>query len=46
MPSVKHYSVLIWGLVAILGAVALAFLVGLVNPQEKMNGLWLVVAVG
>jgi carbon starvation protein len=33
-----------WGVLAILGSVALAFVVGLVNPQEKVNGLWLVVA--
>jgi carbon starvation protein len=33
-------------LVAILGAVALAFVTGLVNPHEKVNGLWLVVAAG
>ena len=44
MPPVKHFLVLMWGLVAILGAVALAFVTGLVNPQEKVNGLWLVVA--
>ena len=34
----------VWGILAILGAVALAFVTGLVNPQEKVNGLWLVVA--
>ena len=34
----------LWGLLAVLGSVALAFVVGLVNPQEKVNGLWLVVA--
>ena len=44
MPPVKHLAVFIWGLVGILGAVALAFVTGLVNPQEKVNGLWLVVA--
>jgi len=44
MPRVKHLVVFIWGLVTILGAVALAFVTGLVNPQEKVNGLWLVVA--
>ena len=32
------------GFLAVLGSVALAFVVGLVNPQEKVNGLWLVVA--
>ena len=35
---------LIWPLLAILGAVALAFVTGLINPAEKVNGLWLVVA--
>ncbi|MEX5218178.1 MAG: carbon starvation protein A [Nitrospira sp.] len=37
-------SALIWALLAILGAVALAFVTGLINPDEKVNGLWLVVA--
>ena len=32
------------GFLAVLGSLALAFVVGLVNPQEKVNGLWLVVA--
>ncbi len=32
------------GFLAVLGSVALAFVVGLVNPQEKVNWLWLVVA--
>ena len=39
-------KLVLWGFLAILGAVALAFVVGLVNPQEKVNGLWLVVAAG
>ena len=34
----------LWGFLSLLGAVALAFVTGLVNPQEKVNGLWLVVA--
>ena len=34
----------VWAFLAILGAVSLAFVVGFVNPQEKVNGLWLVVA--
>jgi len=34
----------LWGFLAVLGSVALAFVVGFVNPQEKVNGLWLVVA--
>lgn len=37
---------LLWGGLVILGSVALAFVTGLVNPQEKVNGLWLVVAAG
>jgi hypothetical protein len=37
-------KLVLWGLLAVLGSVALAFVVGLVNPQEKVNGLWLVVA--
>ena len=37
-------KLVLWGFLAILGSVALAFVVGFVNPQEKVNGLWLVVA--
>ena len=44
MPRVKPLLVLIWGLLAILGALALAHVTGLVYPHEKVNGLWLVVA--
>jgi carbon starvation protein len=44
MPRVKHLLVLMWSLVSILGAVSLAFVAGFINPQEKVNGLWLVVA--
>lgn len=33
-----------WAIIAIMGAVALAFVTGLVHPNEKVNGLWLVVA--
>jgi hypothetical protein len=35
---------LLWVLLSILGAVALAHLVGGINPHEKVNVLWLVVA--
>ena len=35
---------LLWALLSILGAMALAHVVGAVNPNEKVNGLWLVVA--
>ena len=34
----------LWVLLSGLGAVALAHVVGVVNPSEKVNGLWLVVA--
>ena len=35
---------LLWALLSVLGGIALAFVTGLVNPNEKLNGLWLVVA--
>lgn len=35
---------LLWVLLSLLGAVALAHVVGAVKPTEKVNGLWLVVA--
>jgi carbon starvation protein len=35
---------LLWALLSILGAVALAHVAGVINPDEKVNGLWLVVA--
>ncbi|TAJ31968.1 MAG: carbon starvation protein A [Nitrospirae bacterium] len=35
---------ILWGLVAVLCAVAFGFVTGLLNPGEKVNGLWLVVA--
>jgi hypothetical protein len=34
---------LLWVLLSVLGAFALAHVVGAVNPSEKVNGLWLVV---
>jgi carbon starvation protein len=37
-------SSLIWALLAVLGAIALAFVTGIMSPQEQVNGLWLVVA--
>jgi carbon starvation protein len=39
-------KLVLWGFLAVLGSVALAFVVGLVTPTEKVNGLWLVVAAG
>ncbi len=38
MSSLTHA---LWGFLAILGAVALPFVTGLVHPEEKVNGLWL-----
>jgi carbon starvation protein len=35
---------LLWGLVSIMGAVAIAVVTGIFNPSEKVNALWLVVA--
>ncbi|HSF66500.1 MAG TPA: carbon starvation CstA family protein [Nitrospiraceae bacterium] len=37
-------KLLLWLPLAVLGAVSLAFVTGFVNPDEKVNGLWLVVA--
>ena len=37
---------LLWVLLSFLGAVALAHVTGAINPHEKVNGLWLVVAAG
>ena len=42
----KFASTLLWALLAVLGAIALALVTGLVHPHEKVNGLWLVVATG
>ena len=35
-----------WILVSLLCAVSFGFVTGLVNPEEKVNGLWLVTAAG
>ena len=40
----KLASSLLWALLSILGAVALAHVVGVISPIEKVNGLWLVVS--
>jgi carbon starvation protein len=40
----KAATNLLWVLLSILGAFALAHVVGVINPGEKVNGLWLVVA--
>ena len=44
MPRMKLPLVLLWVLLSILGAIALAHVTGLLYPYEKVNGLWLVVA--
>jgi carbon starvation protein len=44
MPRMSALKLVLWGFLAVLGSVAIAFVVGFVNPQEKVNGLWLVVA--
>ncbi|MDR4467463.1 MAG: carbon starvation protein A [Nitrospira sp.] len=44
MPPMKMAANLLWLLLSVLGALALAHVVGVVNPDEKVNGLWLVVA--
>jgi carbon starvation protein len=44
MPRMKVAVNLLWVLLSVLGAVALAHVVGVINPHEKVNGLWLVVA--
>ncbi len=40
----KALRALIWALTAAICAVAFGFVAGIVNPAEKVNGLWLVVA--
>jgi carbon starvation protein len=44
MPRMPAIKLVLWAVLAILGAVALAHVAGLVYPHEKVNGLWLVVA--
>jgi carbon starvation protein len=40
----KPVMVVVWALIAGLCAVSFGFVTGLFNPDEKVNGLWLVVA--
>ncbi len=40
----KAVKVLVWGVTAAVCAVAFGFVAGIVNPGERVNGLWLVVA--
>ncbi|HEY6084602.1 MAG TPA: carbon starvation CstA family protein [Nitrospira sp.] len=44
MPRVRYFLFLAWCLFSLVGAIALAFVTGLVHPHEKVNALWLVVA--
>jgi carbon starvation protein len=44
MPRMSALTLVLWGFLAVFGSVALAFVVGFVYPQEKVNGLWLVMA--
>lgn len=44
MPLMKAAMNLLCVLLSILGSVALVHVVGVVNPREKVNGPWLVVA--
>src|SRR4051812_24818241 len=37
-------KLVLWAFPVILGSLAFAYVVGVVNPNEKVNGLWLVVA--
>jgi carbon starvation protein len=37
-------KLVLWAFLVILGSVSFAYVVGVVNPNEKVNGLWLVVA--
>jgi carbon starvation protein len=43
MPPMKIASML-WIVLSIFGAFALAQVAGFVSPKEKVNGLWLIVA--
>ena len=44
MPRMKFGSAVLWAVLSLLGAFALVQVVGLVNPHENVNGLWLIVA--
>src|SRR5689334_4915984 len=44
MPHMCALKLVLWAFLVILGSVAFAYVVGVVNPNEKVNGLWLVVA--
>jgi carbon starvation protein len=44
MATMRSVARLAWAIVAVLCAIAFGFVAGLLNPDEKVNGLWLVVA--
>src|SRR5690242_13869913 len=44
MLGMSALKVVLWAVIALLGAGALAIVTGILSPQEKVNGLWLVVA--
>jgi carbon starvation protein len=44
MPRMTAAVNALWALLSILAALALAHVVGILHPHEKVNGLWLVVA--
>jgi carbon starvation protein len=46
MPRMKWPWLALWTGLSLLGALGLAHVTGLINPTEKVNGLWLVVAAG
>ncbi|HJT20586.1 MAG TPA: carbon starvation CstA family protein, partial [Nitrospira sp.] len=46
MPRMRAAINVLWAALSILGAIALAHVVGILRPHEKVNGLWLVVAAG
>jgi hypothetical protein len=46
MPRMSALKRVLWGFLAVLGAVALAPRGRPLNPDERVNGLWLVVPAG
>jgi len=37
---------IIWIIISLIAAIALSVVVGIFNPSEKINALWLIVAAG
>ena len=40
------FAPIVWIAISLLCAVSMAFVTGILNPGEKVNGLWLVTAAG